>query len=555
MATPNLILTGFMGTGKSTVGHAVADVLGRPFVDLDDLLVERSGRDIPRIFAELGVVAFRQLEAAAVDEIAEQSGLVVATGGGTIVSSRNRRALARSGVLICLRAEPSEIEGRLHRPGGRPMLQGAPPHHDPQAGPAWTAELRRLLDGRAHAYSRVPHQLDTTGRSVSEVVAEVVELARHVAPQPEPTYESIRLDVRAPDGTYPIVFDPVETLGLLLREQGLTGRVAIVTNETVGRLYALPLQADLAVAAFDTVVLTVADGEQYKTLASAEALYTQLLEHGFDRSSTVVALGGGVIGDLAGFVAATYMRGLPFVQVPASLLAMVDASVGGKVAVDHPRAKNLIGAFKQPAAVLMDTDLLATLPEREWRCGFAEVVKHGLIDSPELFERLERCAAAFSAGLPAETTGRAGACTGRAIIRDAVAVKVRVVEEDPYERGRRAVLNLGHTFAHAFEILSEFEIAHGEAVAIGLVAACRLSALLGHAPPSLPQRVETLLDRLGLPTRFRHAPPEAVWEVMQRDKKKVGRQLRFVLAREVGDVFVSAAVPREAVLGILAELS
>ncbi|HBY98246.1 MAG TPA: 3-dehydroquinate synthase [Chloroflexi bacterium] len=530
-SNPNIVITGFMGTGKSTVGPRVAAALGRQFVDLDALIVARAGREIAQIFADDGVVAFRQLEAAAVDEVAAQRGLVVATGGGSLVSARNRRALASSGILVCLRARPEVLEARLSGASDRPLL-----HAEDRR-----ARLRELLAGRAHAYDLIPHQVDTTSRSVDEVVAAIVGLAESALPEPTAEDEPVRLTVRVAGAEYPIVFDHADQLGALLRDRRLTGRLAIITNASVGPLHALPLQADLAVAGLEAEVLTVPDGEQYKTLATAEGLYTQLLERGFDRSSAVVALGGGVIGDLSGFVAATYMRGLPFVQVPTSLLAMVDASVGGKVAVDHPRAKNLIGAFKQPAAVLIDTHFLTTLPRREWRNGLAEVVKHGLIGAPALFERLE-------------TAATDALAADREFVREAVQVKIAVVEEDPFEHGRRTTLNLGHTFAHAFEVLSDFKIAHGEAVAIGLVAAARLSAELGHAAPALPDRVEALLRRLGLPTAFDHAAPEAVWQVMQGDKKKVGRRLRFVLVREVGEVFVTDQVPEAGVYCVLVGL-
>lgn len=549
---PNIVITGFMGTGKSTVGPRVAERLGRPFVDLDTLIVERTGRQIPEIFAEQGAVAFRRLEAAVVDEVASQQGLVVVTGGGALISSRNRRVLSRSGVLICLHATPQVLEKRLAGGvKGRPML-----HRDERGSlSGWRERLHDLLERRAHAYGMIPHQIDTTDLTIDQVVEAIVALARQAEPAPEPEGETGRLSVRVSDlgKEYPIVFSRVENLGLLLRELGLTGRVAVITNEPVGRLYALPLQADLAVAGYQAETLTVPEGEQHKSLATAETLYTQLLDHGFDRSSVVVALGGGVIGDLAGFVAATYMRGLPFVQVPTSLLAMVDASVGGKVGVDHRRAKNLIGAFKQPAAVLVDTDFLATLPLRERRNGMAEVVKHGLIGAPALFERLEvEASKAASASEPGE--GAHDEWSHKldpSLVQEAVRVKIEIVEEDPFEQGRRAVLNLGHTFAHAFEVLSGFELAHGEAVAIGLVAAARLSVALGHADPTLATRIETLLHRIGLPTSFDHATPDAVWQVMQSDKKKVGRRLRFVLLRDVGEVFVSDAVPESAVFEVL----
>ncbi|MDQ7028663.1 MAG: 3-dehydroquinate synthase [Ardenticatenia bacterium] len=304
----------------------------------------------------------------------------------------------------------------------------------------------------------------------------------------------------------------------------------------VAPLHAASVRADLAAAGLEAHVYTIPAGEASKTWQTVLPLYGRLLADGFDRTSTVLALGGGVVGDLAGFVAATYMRGIAFVQVPTSLLAMVDASVGGKVGVDHPQAKNLIGAFKQPALVVADTRFLRTLPARERRCGLAEVVKHGLIGAPHILTWLE-----------------SGRWSWPALIREAIAVKKAVVEDDPFERGRRAVLNLGHTFAHALEVVSNYTLPHGEAVAVGLVLAARLAVRVGLADEPLAARVEALLHTLGLPVRL-SADPAAVWQAMQGDKKKARGRLRFVLPRAVGDVIVTDAVPPEVVRTVLAEI-
>jgi 3-dehydroquinate synthetase len=240
------------------------------------------------------------------------------------------------------------------------------------------------------------------------------------------------------------------------------------------------------------------------------------------------------IGDMAGFAAATYMRGLPLVQVPTTLLAMVDSSVGGKTGVDLPAGKNLVGAFKQPSLVVIDPTLLATLPAADFRAGLAEVVKAAVIGSPQLFKKLE--------------TGQLDPAW---LIREAVAVKVAVVQADPYEQGQRAVLNLGHTFAHAFEALSDYRLRHGEAVAMGMGAAARLAVDLGRCAPGIARRIVALLDHLGLPTAIPGYDPEAVWTAMTSDKKKQGSQVRFVLPLDIGQVDVFDDVPREAVLAVL----
>ena len=281
---------------------------------------------------------------------------------------------------------------------------------------------------------------------------------------------------------------------------GVAGPMAVVTDSNVGPLYA----AQLGEA---TAVITLPAGEQHKTLDTMRAIYDQLLAAGLDRQGTIVALGGGVVGDMAGFAAATYLRGVSFVQCPTSLLAMVDASVGGKTGVDLPQGKNLVGAFKQPTAVLADVATLATLPAAEMASGMAEVVKHGLIAGGRLWQRL-------AATEDTETIEKSRGENLRdlrnlrffqetqSLIINAVAVKRDVVQADPFERGRRAVLNLGHTFGHAIEQVSGYAIRHGEGVAMGLAAAANLSARLGHCPPDLQGMVEAILDQLHLPTRI-----------------------------------------------------
>lgn len=318
----------------------------------------------------------------------------------------------------------------------------------------------------------------------------------------------------------------------------------MVTNPVVWQAHGEALAEGLRVAGFDPLLCPVPDGEAHKTLDTVRALYDRFVEGELDRSSLVVALGGGVVGDMAGFAAATYMRGLPLVQVPTTLLAMIDSSVGGKVAVDHPRGKNLIGAFKQPAFVVVDPAVLSTLPDEEMRSGWAEIIKHGIIGDPALFERLE-----------AQPELRPPSVVLTDIIAAAIQVKVDVVEEDPYERGRRWVLNLGHTFAHAFEVLSDYQLRHGHAVAIGMVVAARVAEVMGLCQPELPARIEALLRALGLPTRVPGFRPQAIWPAMALDKKKRGSRLRFVLPCALRDVIVTEQVAQEVVLAVLGELS
>lgn len=362
------------------------------------------------------------------------------------------------------------------------------------------------------------------------------------------------ITVTHPSGSYPIYLGEggLAQTGPYLAELGYRGRCAVVSNEPVGQHHAEPLLASLAQAGFEPIYLTIPDGEPFKTLATVADLYSQLVEARLDRRSPIVALGGGVLGDTVGFAAATYLRGVPLVQIPTTLLAMVDASVGGKVGVDLPQGKNLVGAFKQPEMVIIDPQVLTTLPPAEFRAGMAEMVKHGIIDSPTLFEALEE----RSRG--AEAQRRRGdinlsslLLTPYSLLPESIGVKVRVVQEDPFEQGRRAVLNLGHTFGHAFERLANFEIRHGEGVAMGLVCAARLAVRLGHCAEETAARIIALLARLGLPTTPPPYPPAEIWAAMGADKKRQGNRLRFILPRAIGDVDIFDDVAREDVEAIL----
>lgn len=309
------------------------------------------------------------------------------------------------------------------------------------------------------------------------------------------------------------------------------GRQAlVVTDEEVGRLYSARVVESMRSKGFDADLAVVPPGESTKSIEWASRLYDRLVEKNADRQTVVVALGGGVVGDLAGFVAATFARGIPFVQAPTTLLAMVDASVGGKVAVDHPKAKNLIGAFHQPRAVICDLTTLGTLPDREYRCGLAEVVKYGVIMDESFFSEIEKRAE--------DVNARQSSIVERIVVRSCE-LKARVVEEDEFETtGRRAILNYGHTFAHAFETAAGYEeIKHGEAVAMGMICAGRLAQRLGRVDQGFHVRQEELWSRLGLPTRVpASVAGKDLVSIMRRDKKSVAGQLRFILPTRIGDV-------------------
>lgn len=337
------------------------------------------------------------------------------------------------------------------------------------------------------------------------------------------------ITVELKERSYPIIIGKglLSEIGERLKALGFKGKAAVVTNPTVGGLYAGKVLDCLKKAGFAPVLITVPDGEEYKTMDEAVNIYDSLIEHKMERSSPIVALGGGVIGDMAGFVAATYLRGVPYIQVPTTLLSQVDSSVGGKTAVNHPKGKNLIGAFYQPKAVFIDPDVLKTLDIREVRAGLAEVVKYGVIWDEGFFKFLEKNAAALLDLGPELIEAIEKSC----------GIKAEVVGSDETEQGLRAILNFGHTFGHAIEALSGYgTFKHGEAVAIGMALASEFSAMTGLCGPGVDERIKGLLASLGLPVERPSFLTESWIESMKLDKKVAGSRMRFVLVKRIGEV-------------------
>ena len=326
--------------------------------------------------------------------------------------------------------------------------------------------------------------------------------------------------------------------------RGIEGPMVVVTNAAVGELY-LASCGDVDLA----VTLPVGTG-RHKNLAAVQYVYDALLDANVDRSATIVSLGDSIVGDVAGFTAATYFRGLDLVHCPTDLIAMIDTSIGGKVGLDVPQGKNLIGLFKQPRAVVADVATLQTLSRRQFASGMAEVVKHALIAGSHLLSQLER---GEWHGLIHEERDALGRL--QLLVAQAIQVKIAIVQDDPFEEFRRAILNLGHTFAYAFEQVGGDAVTHGEAVGMGLVAAARLSEHVGLATPGLAGRVESLITRVGLATSLPVAMPvDALVEAMHRDKKRQAGKLRFVLLRDVGDPVVTADVPSTKLVDVLDSL-
>lgn len=332
--------------------------------------------------------------------------------------------------------------------------------------------------------------------------------------------------------SYPIYIQEalLQDIGLRLREADLSGRVAVVTNATVRRLYGSRVERSLKRAGYRPLVIEIPDGERAKTLSWASKIMDQLVTQRFERSDVLLALGGGVIGDIAGFAASMYLRGMSFVQVATTLVAQVDSSVGGKTGVNHRLGKNLIGAFYQPKLVLMDTDTLRTLPKREWIAGLAEVVKYGIIYDREFFQYLED---------HLEEVLRLDTCSVQYMIRRCCEIKAEVVAKDERESGLRRILNYGHTIGHALESLGGYrQLIHGEAVGIGMVQEAELSNSLGLCSSTVVRRQRDLVRRVGLSDRLPDVRFSDLWTAMQYDKKVVKGNIHCVLPRAIGRVDV-----------------
>jgi shikimate kinase/3-dehydroquinate synthase len=512
-----VFLYGPPGSGKSTVGRALALALSSPFWDLDDEIENHAGMPVAEIFAIEGEEGFRSREKRMLELLVGKVNGVVALGGGSLLDPDNRARVASAGTVLCLDAPVEKLIERLQtQVGKRPLLDGENGVSDRRE--TLVVHLNELIQRRYDHYASFP-QIDISSMTPEQAAWAIqVHLGRfHVSGM------GSGYDVRVGDGL-------LDSLGEQFRLHNLGGPLALVSDDQVGELYALRAIASLENAGYAVQPVLLPVGEQHKTLETLAYLWEAFLQAGLERGSSVVALGGGVVGDMAGFAAATYLRGIPWVALPTSLLAMVDASLGGKTGMDLPQGKNLVGAFHPPALVLSDPGLLATLPELELRSGMAEIVKAGVIGDPRLFEMCEQGWQFVQANL-AE------------IVRRGMAVKIGIIQDDPYEKGRRAALNLGHTIGHALERASDYELRHGEAVSIGMVAEARLAEKMGFAGVGLADQIAGVLQALNLPVSIPKAIDRSlVWQTLNLDKKRSGGQVLFALPVQIGEVKIGCVV-------------
>ncbi|MUG79138.1 3-dehydroquinate synthase [Bombella sp. ESL0380] len=534
-----IVLVGLMGAGKTTLGRMLAQHYGIPFIDTDAEIEKASRQSIPEIFAHHGEAHFRAGEHRVIRRLLKNGPCILATGGGAWMHPQTR-ALIHKAADVCavwLHVPMAVLLRRLlNNRGSRPLLA--------QGDPA--ATLRQLATVRYPRYAEADIIIDCGDESVEQATRTITDtLANTSLPHHVP--------VALAGHSYEVLIgrELLAQAGLRVKPHLPNGHAIILTDETVATHHLATLERSFREVGIRFHTVIVPPGEGSKSLARFEAVMEEMLERGIERGTTVIALGGGVIGDLAGFVAATALRGIPFIQIPTTLLAQVDSSVGGKTGINARAGKNLIGAFWQPRLVLADTETLATLPRRQLVAGYAEIVKAGLIADAELFAWCEANGQAVLEGEP-EKLGEA--------VRRACAFKAGVVQDDEREQagsGGRALLNLGHTFAHAFEAEFHYDgrLLHGEAVSIGLHMALALSVRMGLAPEDDLARLDTHLHALGMPAGAADLPhglsTETLLNHMGRDKKLRDGKITFVLLRGIGMAFTCRDVAMDDVRALL----
>ncbi len=516
----NVVLIGMPGSGKSTVGRRVAELLGWPLLDTDAIVARRAGRPVEEIFAHDGEAAFRRMERDAVREVAATRPAVIATGGGVVLDSGSMAMLRRRGVIVSLAATPEALLARVGADGGgRPLLAADP-----------AARVAALVTERAPRYAEADLSLDAS-RPVEDLAAELLSALTLISAETVTVALGARAyEVRVGAGI-------LDLLGWEARRRLPAARQAVVlTHPRLARKFGARAKRTLGAAGFAVTSIAVPEGERSKSLRRASAVFDAMLAAGIERGAVVVALGGGVIGDLAGFVAGTYMRGLSLIHAPTTLLAQVDSAIGGKAAVNHPRAKNAIGVIWQPVLVLSDVETLRSAPAAVVRDGLAEAIKHGMIADlgylSFLEDRIERLLAGDREAL--------AEC-----VRRSVAIKARVVEQDEREAGPRRLLNYGHTVGHALEIHSDGALSHGACVATGMAVEGWIAVRLGLTGAETLRRQNALLGAAGLPATLPADGPDgdALIGTMRLDKKTSGGEVRFTLLRAPGEGLIDQTVP------------
>ncbi|ACB94008.1 3-dehydroquinate synthase [Beijerinckia indica] len=560
LGSRSLVLVGLMGSGKTSTGRRLAQRLGLPFVDADVEIESAAGMTISEIFARHGEDYFRDGERRVMARLLADGPKILATGGGAFMNEETRSRIAEKGVSIWLKADPDVLWRRVKKRPHRPLLQTREPEKT----------LHRLMEQRYPIYARADIAVESRDGPHDAVVEDILtalEFFLRFSPNPplpppgtlNPSFlgqdsaltELVPVELGARAYEIHIGPDLIARAGSLIAALAPKAACAVITDDNVAREHLPRLEQALAQQGIRYETIKVRPGEGSKSFPVYAEVCDAVIAGKFERQDLILALGGGIVGDLAGFVAATVRRGMRFVQLPTTLLSQVDSSVGGKTGINSPHGKNLVGAFHQPSLVLADTTALETLPKREFRAGYAEVVKYGLINDPDFF---------FWLDMHWPNVFQGGADRVHAIATSCRA-KAAIVKRDELETGERALLNLGHTFGHAFEALTHFDnarLVHGEGVAIGMACAFRFSVKRGHCSPEDAARVDNHLRMVGLPTRIRDikdfdADATAILAAMYQDKKVERGTLTFILARAIGHCFIEKKIEGEEVKAFLEE--
>jgi 3-dehydroquinate synthase len=549
LGNTNIILVGMMGAGKTTIGKALASSLNKEFADSDHEIQERTGVKIPVIFEIEGEAGFRKRETETLLELTKKRNIILATGGGAVLHPGNRQLLRQNGIVIYLRASVNDLYRRTRHDKNRPLLQTQNLY----------ARLNELYLQRDALYRETAHIIIDSGKQgvrflVQKLINKLLSLDLNTIMQGGHgnTMQTITVDFTpsSEKRSYPIhighgILQRIDLIAAHLPQK----RVAIVSNTTVALLYLEKLQMALDKLGIQSFPVILPDGEAHKNWETLNLIFDALLKNHCERNTALLALGGGVVGDLTGFAAATYLRGVPFIQIPTTLLAQVDSSVGGKTGINHPLGKNMIGAFYQPRLVLTDSATLETLPDRELHAGLAEVIKYGLIRDPAFFDWLEQNMHRLLARDPV---------TMNEAIQRSCENKAEIVAADEKEKGIRALLNLGHTFGHAIENGMGYGTwLHGEAVAAGTVMAAELSRRMKLISDTDVQRIRKIFIQAGLPVAAPKMPPEKYVQLMALDKKVESGKMRFIVLNRIGEAVMRAdiapAVLNETILACMAE--
>jgi len=494
----NIIITGFMGSGKTTIGKAIAEKLSMGFIDTDDLIERNKNLSVSEIFERFGEKYFRNLEREVVEELKRINNCVISTGGKTLLFEKNLNSLLGKGLLITLTVDPEILWERLKKDKKRPLLKGITKEN-----------FFNLYNERALRFKKFPNKIDVSNLSEKDSIDKVLRFL---------TEKKEDIEVKVGEKVTKIVFKRFLLKSFEEILSGQDGKIFLICDKNVFKIYREYLK-DITSNYF-----LIPGKDRNKNFRNVEKIWKWLIKEKVKRDSLILSIGGGVIGDICGFVSSTILRGVTHYHIPSTILSMLDSSIGGKNGINFNSMKNAIGTISPPEMVFIDPLLLSTIPSKEISAGIVEGLKAGLIGDPEILHLIEEKFPLIKM-IDIETVEK--------FLLRAIKVKKNIVEKDPYEKNIRKILNLGHTLAHAIESQQKYKIPHGEAVGIGLIYSLKISEDLGICPKGLKERIKNILEKLGLKTSIK-GRMDFLMEAMKIDKKSTERGIDFVLLKGIG---------------------